>query len=164
MALLAEGMWPCTVLGAEAGEVQGKIVARVNVRIDEGPNAGRFCTYEDTINAKSSIYITRSLRAVGWQAKTLASVKDDCAKWIAETGGKSTVEIKHIEIKNGKRAGSIWDKPNSIGRGPRPLAAPSGEAFADAEEAMRRAMQDDGTAPADDGGADAVPMNDDIPF
>jgi hypothetical protein len=163
MSLLAEGIWPCLVLGAEAGDIDGKIKARVNVKIEDGPSKGRFCTYEDEVNARSSLYIGRSLKAVGWQGKSLTTVKDDCAKWITETGGKSTVEVKHIEVKNGKRAGEIWDKPNSIGRGPKPMKAPGGETLADADEAMRRAMQEDGGAPPDDDVPHAA-AGDDIPF
>lgn len=167
MALLAEGIWPCTVVSAEAGDVDGKIKARVNVKIEDGPSKGRFCTYEDEINARSSIYIARSLKAVGWQGRSLTTVAADCAKWIASGDGRSTVEIKYIEIKNGKRAGETWDKPNSIGRGPKPMKAAGGETLADAEDAMRRAMAEDGggAPPSDDvphageGGID-----DDIPF
>jgi hypothetical protein len=155
MALLEEGIWPCLVLGAEAGEVDGKIKARVNVKFIDGPNAGRLATYEDEVNAKSSIYVARSLQAVGWQGKTLRSVKDDCTKWIASTGGKSTAEIKHISTKKG----TIWDKCNSIGRGPKAMKDAAGETLADADEAMRRAMQDDGTAPPEE-----PQTTDDIPF
>lgn len=170
MSLLAEGMWPCTVLGGSAGEetdqngkATGRIRARVNVKIDDGPSKGRVCTYEDEVNARSSLYVSRSLKACGWQGVTLASVADDIAVWIAKTGGKSTVEIKHIEIKNGKRAGQIWDKPNSIGRGPRPLAAPAGDALSDADEAMRRGMEEDGGTPPPTEPT-APGADDDIPF
>lgn len=159
MALLEEGIWACTVLSAEAGDVDGKIKARVSVKIEDGPSKGRTCTYEDNIDARSSIYVARSLKAVGWGGKSVMTLKSDCEKWIAETGGKSTVEIKHIEIKNGKRAGQIWDKPAAIGRGPKPMKAAAGESLADAEEAMRRAMEDDGSAPVDE-----PSTTDDIPF
>lgn len=160
--LLAEGIWPCTVLGGEAGDVDGKIKARVNVKIEDGPSKGRFCTYEDEVNSRSSLYIGRSLTACGWKGKSLTTVRDDVAAWIAATGGKSTVEIKHIEIKNGKRAGEIWDKPNSIGRGPKPMRAAGGEALSDADEAMRRAMIEDGSAP--EGDVPHAASGDDIPF
>lgn len=156
MALLAEGVWKCTVLSAEAGEVDGKIKARVNVKIEDGPSTGRTCTYEDSIDARSSLYVARSLTAVGWGGKSLSTLKADCEKWIAASGGKSTVEIRHIEIKNGKRAGQIWDKPSAIGRGPKVMKEATGDTLADADEAMRKAMQDDGlAAPADD---DAIPF------
>jgi hypothetical protein len=164
--LLAEGIWPCTVLSADAGEVDGRIKARVNVKIEEGPSTGRLCTYEDEVNAKSSLYVARSLKAVGWGGKSLTTVKDDAAKWIAATGGKSTVEIKHIPIKNGKRAGEIWDKPNSIGRGPKAFNAPAGEALSDADSYLRKALQEDGGAPGGGNGEpDPRPLdNDEIPF
>jgi hypothetical protein len=162
MALLAEGIWPCTVFSAAFGEDdKGSPQVQINVRIDEGPSAGRVCTYEDQVNARSALYISRSCKAVGWRGD-LTKLKEDAAAWIEKTGGKSTVEIKHIEIKTGKRAGQIWDKPNSIGRGPRVLNAPTQERLSDANEAMRRAMADDGGAPPDD-----VPHagdRDDIPF
>lgn len=164
MSLLAEGFWPCTILGAEVGEIDGIIKARVNVKIEDGPSKGRMCTYEDEVNAKSSLYIGRSLTAVGWKGKSLTTVKDDCAAWITATGGKSTVEIKHIQIKNGRRAGEIWDKPNSIGRGPKPFAAPKGEALADADAAMRKALADDGFAGGSTPDETAPTSNDDIPF
>jgi len=140
MALLEEGIWPCTVLSAEAGEIDGKIKARVNVKIDDGPSKGRTCTYEDEVNARSSIYVARSLKNVGWQGKSLATVAADCAKWVAAGDAKSTVEIKHIPTKKG----TIWDKPNSIGRGSKQMKEASGSALADADEAMRRAMAEDG--------------------
>jgi hypothetical protein len=158
--LLAEGTWPCTVISGEAGEVDGKIKARINVRIEDGPSKGRTCTYEDNIDARSSIYVARSLTAAGWKGKSLSTLAGDVAAWVASTGGKSTVEIKHIEIRNGKRAGQIWDKPNAIGRGPKALAKAQGELLNDADEAMRRALADDGNAPADN-----EPVNtDDAPF
>lgn len=161
--LLAEGIWPCTVLSGEAGEIDGVIKARVNVKIEDGPSKGRFCTYEDEINARSSLYVARSMAAVGWKGKSVASLTEDCAAWIVATGGKSSVEIKHIPIKNGKRAGEIWDKPNSIGRGPKPMKAAGGEALSDADEALRRAMAEDGSAPPDDAPRTAADP-DDIPF
>lgn len=151
--MLAEGLWPCTVLSGEAGDVEGVIKARIKVKFDDGPNAGRVTEYEDRIDAKSSLYVMRSMTAVGWQGAKLATFAADVAAWIAKTGGKSTAEIKHIPTKKG----TIWDKCNSIGRAPRVMTEPKGEALADAEEALRKAMQDDGLTPS---GADT----DDIPF
>jgi len=160
--LIAEGIWPCVVLSAASGtNDKGIAVARINVRFTEGENAGRNGTYEDVVDARSSLYVARSLKAVGWQGKSLASLADDCAKWIAATGGSSTAEVKHIPIKNGKRAGQIWDKINSIGRGPRVLAPLAGDAMADADAALRKALADDGGATP----PDSAPIDDDqIPF
>jgi hypothetical protein len=151
MSLIPVGIWPCTVFGASFGE-NDKGVGRVqiNVRIDEGPAAGRMCTYEDDVSAKSAPYVGRSCRAVGWKSTSLAGLKDDCEAWIAATGGKSTVEIKHLEIKTGKRAGQVWDKPNSIGRGAKPLADAKPSTLADADDAMRRAMAEDNADSSDD--------------
>jgi hypothetical protein len=171
MALKAEGIWPCTVLGGNYGEDPdpkraGVMIVQINVQIDEGPSKGQRCTYQDDVTARSSIYIMRSCEAVGWkggpQGDDLSTLKTDIAAWVEKTGGKSTVEIKHIPIKNGKRAGETWDKVNSIGRGPKVLKAAAGDAAADAREAMRRARQDVGGAPPED---DAPPVSDDeIPF
>ncbi len=151
MALKAEGIWQCTVLGANYGENPAKpgvTGVQINVKIDEGPSKGQCCTYEDEVNSRSALYIGRSCRAVGWKGgpsgDDLDTLKADVAAWVEKTGGKSTIEIKHITIGKGKRAGEIWDKPNSVGRGPKPLAAPSSTAATDARDAMRRAMQDDG--------------------
>lgn len=159
--LMAEGIWPCTVQSANFGENDKKLPqVQINVRIDDGPSAGRFCTYEDVVDARSALYISRSCKSVGWKGgksgSDLTTLKDDTAAWIAATGGKSTVEIKHIPIKNGKRAGEIWDKPNSIGRGPRVLKTASHGSLMDAQDAMRRAMEaDGGSTPSDtDGGID----------
>lgn len=147
----AEGIWPCTVQSATFGEDdKGLPRVRINVRIDDGPSAGRLCTYEETVNAQSALYIGRSCKSVGWtggkSGSDLKTLDAECAAWIKATGGKSTVEIKHIAIKNGKRAGEIWDKPNSIGRGPKPLKAVSHSAQMDAADAMRRAMESDNAA------------------
>lgn len=181
----AAGIWPCIVQGASVGEAtdkngkpKGILVARVNVVIDGGPDKGKSCTYEDEVTPKSSLYIGRSLKNVGWKERSLSTAEKDVAEWIKATGGKSTVEIRHIEIKKGKRfdewleetggAGNppIWAKANAIGRGPRPLAAPSNDALSDADEQMRRAMAEDGGG-TDMGPTDAPPQTrdpDDIPF
>jgi hypothetical protein len=182
----AAGTWPCIVMNGIAaeetdtrGKPTGRIRARVNVVLDGGPDKGKMTTYEDEVNAKSSLYISRSLKSVGWKGGSLSTVEADIEKWVKETGGKSTVEIRHIEIKKGKRFEEwcdawheqgndgdppplYWAKANAVGRGPRPLAAPAVEALSDADEQMRRAMSEDGgSAPQDD-----VPHagSDDIPF
>jgi hypothetical protein len=175
----AAGFFPCTVLSGGIGEEidnngkpTGRMKARVSVRFEDGPDKGRLVTYEDEINAKSALYVMRSLKACGCKTPDkFDTVAGDIDAWVKETGGKSTVEIRHIELKRGKKYDDwtadgcpgngppIWAKANSIGRGPRPLAAPSGEAKTDAEEQMRRAMMDDGAAD------EAPPPNgDDIPF
>lgn len=158
-ALLSEGFWPCIVLSGAAGaDENNTITVRITVKFDDGPSKGRIGTYEDKIDARSSLYVQRSCRAVGWKGVSLSTFAADVAAWIDATGGKSTVEIKHIEIKKGKRrdewvaAGSkgtppIWDKVNSIGRGPKPLVAATGDALKDADEAMRAAMRVDGDDP-----------------
>lgn len=186
----AAGFWPCIVQNGSVGEevdnngkATGRIKARVNVKIDNGPDKGRLVTYEDEINAKSSLYIMRSLKSVGWKGGKLTDVAGDIDAWVKATGGKSTVEIRHIEIKKGKRFDEwldetggqgtppIWAKANSLGRGPRPLAAPVGDALNDAEEQMRRAMADDGAWGGDDSAGTPMPAAsgstvdpDDIPF
>lgn len=179
---LAEGIWPCIIQSGSYGESDerpGVVVVRVVTRIDDGPSKGRMATYEEDVNAKSSLYVMRSMRAVGWAGKSLTSFADDCAKWIASTGGKSTVEIRHLEVKRGKKFDAwesggrvgpppVFDKVNSIGRGAKPLAAPKGDALADAEEILKRAMQEDGSweggAPADDVPHASSGDSDDIPF
>lgn len=178
------GFWPCVVLDGGIGEdidnngkPTGRMKVRVNVRFDDGPDKGRIVSYEDEISAKSALYVSRSLRAIGCKTPDkFGTVSDDIKKWIAETGGKTTVEIRHIEIKKGKKydewldAGAegnppIWAKANSLGRGPRPLAPPSGEAMTDAEEQMRRAMAEDGNGAAPDDAPHTADGNgDDIPF
>lgn len=171
--VLAAGNWPCVVLSADFGENDGSPDVQINVRITDGPSAGRTCTYQDQVNGKSALYVLRSARAVGWEGKgiDLSTLKADCAAWIKKTGGATTVEIKHIELKRGRKydawveggrkgAAPIWDKPNAIGRGAKPLAPPKAETLADANEAMRRAMEMEGSAPADE----PAPDDDRIPF
>ncbi len=166
--LINEGTWACTVLGAEVGQNDKQIVCvRINVMITEGADNGRKVTYEDQVNHKSAKYIAQSAKAVGWQGERLETLRSDVERWIAATGGASTVEIRHLEIKNGKNAGKIWAKANSIGRGSRPLQAPSREAADDANEAMRAALAEDerGSGGGGSGYDDAPPpSDDDIPF
>lgn len=161
MAPKAEGIWPCIVLDAYFGtDLKGLPEVQINVQIDDGPNKGQRCTYEDQVNVKSALYIGRSCRAIGWKGDDLRTLKADCDAWIKATGGRSTVEIKHLLIKSGKRAGEIWDKPNSIGRGPKALAPATGEVLDDANDAMRAAMAEDKA-----GGGDGTHDGEDgIPF
>lgn len=175
MANLSEGTWPCVVQSATYGEDdKHNMVVRINAKITDGPDKDRMVTYEDIVNVRSALYIGRSCRAVGWKGDELETLRTDVDAWIKETGGASTAEIRHIEIKKGKQydkwasnnfegPAPIWAKCNAIGRGPKPLSAPSGETLADANDAMRRAMQEDnGAAPPPD---DVPPMDDDqIPF
>lgn len=155
--LLAEGIFPCTVTSASFGENdKGIPQVQINVRIDDGPSAGRSCTYEDQVNNKSALYVRRSCAAAGWKGSDLNTLKSDVQDWIAETGGKTTVEIRYVEIKKGRKydawvdAGCpvadkpLWDKVNSIGRGAKPLREPSADNLADANEAMREAARADG--------------------
>lgn len=170
MATKAEGIWECVVIDGKAGETdKGTLNVQVNIEITAGPSKGMRGTYEDEVNAKSALYIGRSLRAIGWQGASLKTLADDIAKWVAATGGKTTAEVKHIEIKKGKaydkwldggRQGPapVWDKINSLGRGPQALKQASASSLSDADEAMRRAMADDGIAPPSE------PTDDQIPF
>jgi hypothetical protein len=164
MSLLEEGIWPCTVLSANSGQDdKGAPQVQISVRIDDGPSKGRQCTYEDQVNNKSAPYVGRSCKAVGWKGNSLVTLHDDCEAWITSTGGKSTVEIKHLEIKTGKRAGQIWDKPNSIGRGPRVLKEMDQRNLADADEVLRNALNADTSGGYDDDVPHAG-SRDDIPF
>ncbi len=148
----AEGIWGCTVIDGKAGNLDNITTVQITVQITDGPDKGQRCTYEDAVNTKSAKYIRWSCEAVGWKGVSLRTLEADCAEWIKNTGGASTVEIRHVDVKKGKafdrwvaegRVGPqpVWDKVNGIGRGtPRPLAAPSGEALKDADEAMRSAI------------------------
>ena len=185
---IAEGMWPCTVISATAGEDRGALVVRVNVKIDDGPDKGKLTTYEDTVNEKSSLYIFRSLKAIGWNGPDPKTIETDVAAWVEKTKGKSTVEIRHIKIgkgakydkyldnhaawvRDGRPEGKepqppIWAKANSLGRGPKPLAAPAASTLTDAADAFRRAMEADGGSapPMDDAPHSASSDVEDIPF
>lgn len=181
--VINEGIWACTVLGGEVGQDDREVMrVRIHVMITEGDDKGRKVTYEDQVNYKSAKYIAQSAKAVGWQGGRLEQTfRRDVDAWIAKTGGASTVEIKHVEVKSGKNAGTIWAKPNSIGRGSRPLAPPSRATSDDAHEAMMAALaeedaispQENGRGRADggygysDGGGDygaPPPGDDDVPF
>lgn len=167
MATKQEGIWNCNVLGGKAGEVDGVLNVQINVQITDGPDKGQRCTYEDTVNAKSAKYVGWSCTAVGWKGGSLNTLESDIAAWIEKTGGSSTVEIKHIEVKRGKAydkwydAGGngpppVWDKVAGIGRGaPRPLKQPSASTLRDADDAMRAAMGEDEAAPDD---TDGIPF------
>jgi len=149
--LKPEGIWNCNVISAKAGVIDGKPLAQITVQITDGPAEGTCCTYEDALIGRSALYTRRSMEAVGWAGVTARTFEADVAAWIAATGGATTVEIKHIEIKNGKRAGTIWDKCSAIGRAARKLADLSGDLLADVDQAMREAAAADGASrPADD--------------
>lgn len=165
MSLLAEGIWPATAISASYGEDDRRmLVVRISLRIDEGPSVGRHVTYEERIDARSSLYAARSCSAVGWGGKSLKTLASDVEAWIAKTGGKTTVEVKHLEIKNGKRAGQIWDKVNSIGRGPKPLKDASSDTLSDADEYMRKALADSSPDAVGTPPEDLPPSSDDVPF
>lgn len=157
------GIWKCTVLSARfaADNDKRKSFVTVTVAITDGPNKGEHCAYEEEVTAQQGPYILRSINRIGWAGKSLSTLEADVAAWIKATGGASTVEIRHLEIKRGKRAGEIWDKVSSIGyTGERALAAPIGEVLSDADDVMRRAMESGGGV---DPGA-PPPADDDIPF
>jgi hypothetical protein len=168
MSEIAAGYWPCKVLDGFYGDNDKNIsVVRINVELTEGPGKGMRQTYEEAVNNKQAPYIARTCKAVGWKCQSLSTLKADVAAWIAETGGASTLEIRHVEIRNGKRAGSVWAKPNSIGRGPKPLKEATQENLYDADAMMRAALADSddsgqgGGAPPDDV---PPPSDDDLPF
>lgn len=162
--MLTEGIFPCVVLSATYGgnAETGVPTVRINVKFTDGPNAGRLATYEDEVNAKSAKYIGYSCKAVGWRGASLRTLVDDCDAWIATTGGKTDAEIKHIEIKRGKKYDKwvadgadpakkpIWDKCSGIGRGPKPLATVKPTDAADADEAMRNAFAGEPGSDADE--------------
>lgn len=172
-----EGTWNCIVLGGEANADDKDIMhVRINVQITEGPDKGRKVTYDEQVNNKSAKYVAMSAKAVGWQGGRLESTfRADVEAWLKATGGASTVEIQHIERKTGKEYDKwydggcqgqrpFWAKARSIGRGPKPLKAPSQQSANDADEAMRAAMAESNGGGG--GGYDEAPppSDDDIPF
>lgn len=158
MAEPVEGTWKCTVLGGDAGADEKDIIhVRINLQIEDGPDRGRRMTYDEQVNNKSAKYIAMSARAVGWRGGRLEErFRGDVEEWVKATGGASTVEIVHIARKNGPKAGTMWAKARSVGRGQKPLVAPSRQSADDADEAMRAAL-------AEDGGGGSAPAYDDIP-
>lgn len=186
MTQLAAGNFPFKVTSASFGsDERGVPVVQINGTFTEGPNAGRTTTYQDEVNAKSAIYISRSCKAVGWCGRELETLAADTEAWIKKTGGATTAEIRHILLKRGKKydkwqddhakwvdAGRpegkepkspYWDKCNSIGFGAKPLVAPKKDVLDDANDAMRRAMEADG-AVLDDAPHAACEPADDLPF
>lgn len=181
MTDIAAGFWPCKVLDGRYGaNDKNAPVVRINVEISEGPGKGQRHTYEEVVDNKQAPYIARTCKAVGWRGGTLATIERDVADWISKTGGESTVEIKHIEVKRGKKfekwleggqvgPAPVWVKAGSIGRGRAPLKEAKKEDLQDADEMMRRAMADDGASEPTGGGGggydDAPPPGDeDLPF
>lgn len=166
----SEGIWNCKVLGGDYNaDEKNIVVARINVQLTEGPDQGRKMTYEEQINNKSSKYVVQSMKAVGWKGgRPDTTFKSDVEAWIKATGGVTTVEIQHVERKNGPKAGTYWAKARSIGRGAKPLKPPTQEASDDAWQALQGAMtdQDDRSSappPSDDDNI-PPPADDDIPF
>ena len=174
----AEGIWPCTILHGKFGEDdKGSPEVQISARMDEGPRKGQVFTYQDQVNNKSALYIQRSCRAVGWKGPDLNDLKRDIDAWIKSTGGKTTGEIKVIEVKRGKKYDEwvdsgmegpppCWEKLNSFGRGAKPLVAATPERLRDANDAMRAAMEADGYTPPAESQQDAphAADSDDLPF
>lgn len=173
MAILIEGIWKCKVLGANYGLQKddrkpndiGLAHVTINVEITEGADKGRRASYEETIDGKSATYAAKSCLAIGWKGKTLSTIKGDCDEWIKETGGESTVEIKHLVVrKDGPKQGTTFAKVGAIGRRQPVLHQPTDsdgrERLNDADEQMQRALAE--AANAGSGGATYV--DDDIPF
>lgn len=158
MSEIAAGFWPCKVLSAFYGDNDKNIpVVRINAEITDGPAKGSRHTYEEQVNNKQAPYIARTCKAVGWKCQSLSTLKSDVESWVKATGGESTLEIRHVEVKSGKRAGSIWAKVNSIGRGPKPLKESSRENLDDADAMMRAALADDNSGQTPPPPADDVP-------
>ena len=160
MAKHPSDIFPCVITSADYGEKLDKsnrptgiLTVRINAAIADGPHAG-LQSYEEEITNKSAPYAVRCCKAVGWKGDDLKTLAADCAAWVKATGGVSTIEISHIPVERGPNAGSIWHKPNSIGRGAKPLAKPSASALNDANQYMRAALAED--APQSD--------SDDSPF
>lgn len=166
--LKAEGIWKCKVLDGKFGADEKRSgFVQINVEIAEGPNKGRKCTYEDEINAKSAKYAAKSAQAVGFKGKSWSTLRADIETWVKETGGMSTVEIRHVPITKGKKAGTVWDKVNSIGRrDARELTEATGETLSDADEQLRRALEDEQSSGGGNYDDDVPPPSDDddIPF
>lgn len=140
----AEGIWDCDVLSVRYAKNDKDLpTVQINVQLTSGPSAGQRGTYEEVVDARSAKYLRWSCEAVGWKGQTLTTLEADAAEWIKTTGGKSTAEVKHLEIKNGKNAGKVWDKINGIGRGAaralRPVTGADAAALKDADDAMRAA-------------------------
>lgn len=156
---IPEGIYGCTATSADFGtNDKGEARAQITVVINEGPGAGRRVTYEEPVNAKSAKYVAWACSAVGWKGGPMTTLKSDVADWIANTGGATTVEIKHIVVRRGTPEESIWDKPSSIGKGAAKALKPAtGSTLADADAAMRSVM---GTPHEDV----PPPHEDDIPF
>jgi hypothetical protein len=161
---LAAGFWPCKVIDGFYGDNDKNITeVRINVELTDESHKGMRQTYVEQVNNKQAPYIARTCKAVGWKCETLSTIREDVAAWVKETGGESTLEIRHVPFKD-KKTGEprIWVKPNSIGRGPKPLKQTSRDNLADADQALRRALAEDagGGSPDDD-----VPViDDDLPF
>lgn len=184
MTDIAAGFWPCKVIDGFFGDVEvkpGRFLpfVRITVEVTEGSHKGGRFTYEEEVNNKQAPYIARTAKAVGWKCRTLETLAGDIASWVNETGGESTLEIKHIEFEDRKTGKPrVWVKPNSIGRGPKPVRQASRENLDDANNALLSALAGelpedsrDGdqpmTARYDSGGApDDIPPagDDDIPF
>jgi hypothetical protein len=159
MSEIAEGFWPCKVIDGFYGDNDKNIpIVRINVELTEGEHKGQRFSYEEPVNNKQAPYIARTCKAVGWQCRDLETLKADVAEWIKKTGGESTLEIKHFVRKTGTKIGTTWAKPNSIGRGPKPLKASSAENRADANAALLAALAEQEQYEAGGG-----PPRDDIP-
>lgn len=117
--MLAAGEFNCTVLNASYGaNSKGVREVTVTARITSGPDEGMMATYASVVDNKQAPFIANVCKAVGWSGTTLLTLSADVDAWIKATGGKSTLEIRHIEFTDKKTgAPRIWDKVQRIGAG-----------------------------------------------
>lgn len=133
--MLSEGYWRVKVLGGGSGaDDAGAIHARVNIEFLEGPNKGQRATYDERVDNRSAPYIVPCLKAAGWKGVTLSTLAADL-KGEVET----VAQVVHKQTKADNRTFAMI---RSIGRtGQKPLAEPTRDQLAGADEALAAAME-----------------------
>lgn len=112
MANMHPGTFRCQVLSAKVDKNAKKLPSLI-IRIEllDGPNAGQQATYVEPVEGREQ-YVEPAARAVGWKGSWWKKVEDDCAAWIAATGGQTVCEIKRLTAK---ATGDTFSKVGSIG-------------------------------------------------
>jgi hypothetical protein len=140
--MIAEGTHTCRVLSAKIGKgVDGSPTVEIRVEVTNGPSAGQRCEYVEKVNDSTAKFVEKSIRAVGWRGGSLGGIEADCARWVKDTGGESMVTVKHLTVRNGPRAGQLFDKVQAIGRVERVLEPIDRAGLAEADAAMRALSQ-----------------------
>ena len=136
--LIAQGSFLARAVSGSFGlDSKGRHAARVEFELLAGPDAGQRITYTGLVNAKSAPYVGKDLKGAGWKCVDLSSLEVD----VKATHVETQIDIEHKSANDPREPDRVFAVVRSIGRGAMPLGKPSASDLADANEAMRAALE-----------------------